>query len=112
MGAKPFEWISLITVPQIPKLAQGTVVPANFGSFLAELGDNKREPEIVSPVSKVEEAVENVLRRTGGFLGGGDGKLEINLNIDGRTLYSVIVSQDEIERKRHGGRSRLGTVTR
>ena len=112
LGAKPFEWISLITVPQIPKLAQGTVVPANFGSFLAELGDNKREPEIVSPVSKVEEAVENVLRRTGGFLGGGDGKLEINLNIDGRTLYSVIVSQDEIERKRHGGRSRLGTVTR
>lgn len=112
LGAKPFEWISPITVPQIPKLAQGTVVPANFGSFLAELGDNKREPEIVSPVSKIEEAVENVLRRTGGFLGGGDGKLEVNLNVDGRTLYSVIVRQDEIERKRHGGRSRLGTVTR
>lgn len=112
LGAKPFEWINPITVPQIPKLAQGTVVPANFGSFLAELGDNKREPEIVSPVSKIEEAVENVLRRTGGFLGGGDGKLEVNLNVDGRTLYSVIVRQDEIERKRHGGRSRLGTVTR
>lgn len=111
VGLKPFEWISPITVPQIPKLAQGTVVPANFGSFLAELGDNKREPEIVSPVSKIEEAVENVLKRTGNFFSG-DGKLEINLNIDGRTLYSVIVSQDEIERKRHGGRSRLGTVTR
>ena len=112
LGAKPFEWISPITVPQIPKLAQGTVVPANFGSFLAEFGDNKREPEIVSPISTMEKAVENVLRRTGGFLGGGDGKLEINLNVDGRTLYSVIVRQDEMERKRHGGRSRLGTVTR
>ena len=86
-------------------------MPANFGSFLAELGDNKREPEIVSPVSKIEEAVENVLSRKNSFFGG-DGKLEINLNVDGRTLYSVIVSQDEIERKRHGGRSRLGTVTR
>ena len=112
MGAKPFEWISPITVPQIPKLAQGTVVPANFGSFLAELGDNKREPEIVSPISTMEKAVENVLRRTGGFLGGGDGKLEINLNVDGRTLYSVIVRQDEMERKRHGGRSRLGMAVR
>ena len=112
LGAKPFEWISPITVPQIPKLAQGTVVPANFGSFLAELGDNKREPEIVSPISTMEKAVENVLRRTGGFLGGGDGKLEINLNVDGRTLYSVIVRQDEMERKRHGGRSRLGMAVR
>ena len=42
-----------LPVPQIPKLALGTVVPANFGSFLAELGDNKRELEIVSPVSKI-----------------------------------------------------------
>lgn len=100
-----------LPVPQIPKLAQGTVVPANFGSFLAELGDNKREPEIVSPVSKIEEAVENVLKRTGNFFSG-DGKIEINLNVDGRTLYSVIVSQDEIERKRHGGKSRLGTAVR
>ena len=86
-------------------------MPANFGSFLAELGDNKREPEIVSPVSKIEEAVENVLKRTGNFFSG-DGKIEINLNVDGRTLYSVIVSQDEIERKRHGGKSRLGTAVR
>ena len=111
VGIKPFDWIEPFTVPQIPKLAQGTVVPANFGSFLAELGDNKREPEIVSPVSKIEEAVENVLKRTGNFFSG-DGKIEINLNVDGRTLYSVIVSQDEIERKRHGGKSRLGTAVR
>ena len=79
VGIKPFDWIEPFTVPQIPKLAQGTVVPANFGSFLAELGDNKREPEIVSPVSKIEEAVENVLKRTGNFFSG-DGKIEINLN--------------------------------
>ena len=111
VGLKPFDWIEPFAVPQIPKLAQGTVVPANFGSFLAELGDNKREPEIVSPVSKIEEAVENVLKRTGNFFGG-DGNIEINLNVDGRTLYSVIVNQDEIERKRHGGKSRLGTAVR
>ena len=92
---------------QVPHLAVGTVVPANFGKFPAILGDNTREPEVVSPVSTIEQAVENVLKRTGFF---GDGNIEINLNVDGKVLYSVIVNQDQMEKKRHGGRSRLGTV--
>lgn len=36
---------------KIPELAKGTVVPANYGEFLAVLGDNKREAEVVSPYS-------------------------------------------------------------
>lgn len=64
-GVYPFEWLPYINIPQIPYLAQGTVVPANYGNFLAVLGDNKREPEIVSPVSDIEKAVENVLLRQG-----------------------------------------------
>lgn len=109
-GAKPFEGFwgeNPLPVPQIPELATGTVVPANFGKFPAILGDNTKEPEVVSPVSTIEQAVENVLRRTGFF---GDGNIEINLNVDGKVLYSVIVNQDQIDKKRHGGRSRLGTV--
>lgn len=96
-----------LPVPQIPELATGTVVPTNFGKFPAILGDNTREPEVVSPVSTIEQAVENVLRRTGFF---GDGNIEINLNVDGKVLYSVVVDYDQIEKKRHGGRSRLGAV--
>lgn len=96
-----------LPVPQIPELAQGTVIPANFGKFPAILGDNKKEPEIVSPLSTVEQAVENALNRVG-FSGGGT--FEINLNVDGKVLYKTVVRQDEMEKKRHGGRSRLGTV--
>lgn len=109
-GVKLFEGFwgeNPLPVPQIPELATGTVVPTNFGKFPAILGDNTREPEVVSPVSTIEQAVENVLKRTGFF---GDGNIEINLNVDGKVLYSVIVNQDQIEKKRHGGRSRLGTV--
>lgn len=65
MGFTPFEWLPYINIPQIPYLAQGTIVPANYGNFLAVLGDNKREAEVVSPISSIEKAVENVLARHG-----------------------------------------------
>ncbi|MBO5179270.1 MAG: hypothetical protein J6B87_02865 [Clostridia bacterium] len=45
----------------LPALATGTVVPANYGEFAAILGDNKQEPEIVSPLSTIEQALRNVL---------------------------------------------------
>ena len=49
----------------IPRLAQGTVVPPNK-EFMAILGDNTKEHEIVSPLSTIEQAVANVLSRQGG----------------------------------------------
>lgn len=57
---------SNIDIPEVPYLAQGTVVPANYGSFLAVLGDNKREAEIVSPVSAMKQAMAEVLATNGG----------------------------------------------
>lgn len=57
--------ISKIDLPPIPKLATGTVVPANYGNFLATLGDNKREPEIVSPLSTMKKAVKEALSERG-----------------------------------------------
>ena len=58
--------IGNIDIPEIPHLAQGTVVPANYGEFLAVLGDNKREAEIVAPESKIKEAVIEAMNSTGG----------------------------------------------
>jgi hypothetical protein len=88
------------TAPKIPKLATGTVVPANYGNFLAILGDNKREPEIVSPVSKIEEAVENVLRRRGGM--GDGGEYTFIAQIDGRTIFKETIKQEQMHRKLTG----------
>lgn len=45
----------------MPQLATGTVVPANFGRFAAILGDNKKEPEVVSPLSTMKQAVLEAL---------------------------------------------------
>ena len=55
----------------LPRLATGTVVPANYGEFLAVLGDNKREPEVVSPVSSMKQAFLEALAEVG-YNGGSD----------------------------------------
>ena len=66
MKIEPFSWIETFEVPEIPHLAKGTVVPANYGSFLAVLGDNKREAEVVSPISTMKKALAEVLAQNGG----------------------------------------------
>lgn len=63
---EPFSWLPTIDIPEIPHLAQGTVVPANYGNFLAVLGDNKRETEVVSPLSTIKKAVAEAMAESGG----------------------------------------------
>lgn len=59
-----------LSIPKIavPALATGTVVPPNK-EFLALMGDNKHEPEIVSPLSTMKQAFKEAMSESGG---GGD----------------------------------------
>lgn len=78
-----------VTLPDIPYLAQGTVVPANYGEFLAVLGDNKRETEVVSPVSTIKRALAEVLDS---WHDGGDINLVVTL--DGDVVYQKVVKKN------------------
>ena len=84
-------------IPEIPRLATGTVVPANYGEFLAVLGDNKREPEIVSPISQMKQALLEALNERDG-----DGQTVINLNVDGDTWFSFLVKKNNQYKTMHG----------
>ena len=96
----PFSWMSTLTYTPIPKLATGAYVPANYGEFLAVLGDNKREPEVVTPISAMKQAMAEVLAEAKGF-GGGD--IHITLTMpDGRVLFDAVVDENNRERKRTG----------
>ena len=53
--------------PQIPKLAQGAVIPPNR-EFLAVLGDQKSGTNIEAPLSTIEQALRNVLAEQGNIL--------------------------------------------
>ena len=79
--------INEITLPRLPMLASGTVVPANFGEFGAILGDNKREPEIVSPLSTIKQAVAEVV--------GSGGETVIYLILDGKEIYKTVVKENK-----------------
>ena len=77
----------------LPALATGTVVPANFGRFAAILGDNKREPEVVSPLSTMRQAVMEALAAQGSQ----KQPVTINISLDtrrGRRLLSTQVIDD------------------
>lgn len=85
----------------IPKLATGAYVPANYGEFLAVLGDNKREPEVVSPISAMKQAMAEVLAEYGGMGNGGD--IHITLTMpDGRVLFEAVADENNKIKKRTG----------
>lgn len=65
LGLKPFSFINTISIPQIPKLATGAVIPPNR-EFLAVLGDQKSGNNIEAP----ENLIRKIVREEAG--GGGD----------------------------------------
>ena len=83
------DWnIPKIPKVRIPRLAQGAVIPPNR-EFMAILGDNKRENEIVSPVSTIKQAVAEVLAQAN--IGGGfNGRIEVPVIIDSREIARAV----------------------
>ena len=59
----------------------GSVIPPNR-EFLAVLGDNTRETEVVSPVSTMKQAFIEAMRE----MGMGDGTFNFTVNLDGKTV--------------------------
>ena len=92
-GISPFKSFikyNALSVPQIPKLAQGGWVGAN-NPQLAIIGDNTREGEIVAPESKIREQVKQAIAEMGAA--GQRFVMDLNLKIqtdDGRTIIKKI----------------------
>lgn len=81
----------------IPGFATGGVVPPN-NPFLAVLGDNRQEPEVVAPYSTIKQAAGEALAERGNSGGTGRGDVYLDGTKVGRVLYSCI----------EGERTRLG----
>lgn len=81
----------------IPGFATGGVVPPN-NPFLAVLGDNKQEPEVVAPYSTIKQAAGEALAERGNSGGTGRGDVYLDATKVGRVIYSFI----EEERTRLG----------
>ena len=96
-----------VNIPKIkeislPRLATGAVVPPNR-EFLAMLGDNKKETEIVSPLSTMKQALMEALQESGAA---GGGEVTIVVNLDGREVARNTVRHIN-QMTRSGGKSPL-----
>lgn len=98
IGGKSFGFsIKNIGSISIPRLATGGVVPPNR-EFLAVLGDNKQEPEIVSPRSMMKQVMLEALRESGG----GTGETVVVLELDGREFGRAVYKANKQESSRIG----------
>ena len=88
--------IPTVSKVHLPRLASGTVVPPRAGEFAAILGDNKRETEVVSPLSTMKQALMEALAESG--ISGGSQQVVIrfegNLAQLGRVLKPVIDAEN------------------
>lgn len=83
----------------LPRLATGTVVPRQSSEFMAILGDNNREAEVVSPLSTMKQAFMEALAESNGL---GNGTVNLVLNLDGKTVYNRMVQLDREHANRTG----------
>lgn len=88
---------------RMPRLATGTVVPPRAGEFAAILGDNNRETEVVSPLSTIEQALDNVMAKYMGE-GGNRRPMQIDLIINGQRFARAVYEANNQERQRVGVR--------
>ena len=79
------------TAENLPYLAQGTVTRPN-SPFMAVVGDNPNEPEIISPLSTIEQAVRNVIGSGGGM----PAKIQVSVNFTGTWAQFVRQLQPQI----------------
>lgn len=85
----------------------GAVAPGNPQPYI--LGDNKKEYEVVSPVSLMEKTVMSALSKSGvgGYSGGSSSSQSINITVelDGKKIARAVYDPLETERKRRGARA-------
>ena len=94
LGAKPFSGLwdqNPLSVPKIPKLATGAVIPPN-SEFLALLGDQKKGTNIEAPLDTIKQALAEVLQVNAG----NNGSITFVAQVNGKTLFEITKTQAEL----------------
>ncbi|GLC82083.1 phage tail protein [Lacrimispora brassicae] len=85
----------------IPRLATGTVVPPRAGNFMAMLGDNNKDYEVVSPLETMKQAFKEAIEEMGGI---GGGTVQADLIVDGTKFGQLVYKYNNKETDRVGVR--------
>lgn len=98
-GGRSAKYAYAAATYNMPRLATGTVVPPRAGEFAAILGDNKRETEVVSPLSTMKQALKEALAESGGSR-----DITVIMEVDGRRFGQAVYKANNEEKQRVGVR--------
>lgn len=102
-GRSAYPMSAYAAVPyRMPMLATGTVVPPRAGMFAAILGDNTKEPEVVSPLSTMKQALKEALAESN--ISSGNQIAKAELILDGTRFGQLVVKFGNNEKNRVGVR--------
>ena len=87
IGGKKFGfYLNTVSVPQIPYLAKGAVLPANK-PFMAVLGDQRHGTNVEAPLATIQEAVASVMgEQTSALVAG----FEASIGVQREILQAVL----------------------
>lgn len=90
-------------IDTIPRLASGTVAEPN-NPYLAIIGDNRREEEVVSPLSTIRRAVREAISEMAPRQTATEARVpaEITIKLDGKTLARTMYDDLMAETRRRG----------
>lgn len=83
------------SLPNIPYLASGAVIPPNK-EFMAVLGDQNRGTNIEAPLETIKQAVRDVVGENSG------GVYHVSADVSGRTLLDIVIDEAELRQRRNG----------
>jgi hypothetical protein len=66
------------------------------------VGDNKKEPEVISPISTMKQAFKEALAEAGGAKGSGSQPIVLSIELDGKVLARQIYDPLASEGRRRG----------
>ena len=98
-GGRSAKYAYAAATYNMPRLATGTVVPPRAGEFAAILGDNKRETEVVSPLSTMKQALKEALAESGGSR-----DITVIMEVDGLRFGQAVYKANNEEKQRVGVR--------
>lgn len=92
-------YVHTITLPTIPPLAKGAVLPPNQ-PFLAMVGDQKHGTNIEAPLTTIQEALSKELDKRQSYNNAGN--ITLQLALDERVFGQIVIKAAELEKARKG----------
>ena len=86
--------IPLLDIGYVPYLAKGAVIPPN-APFAAVLGDQKHGTNVEAPLSTIEQAVTNALKKNNS--GAQNITIRVPVILDGRQVFEAVITEAKMK---------------